>query len=148
MIDVASDLFRVVNSLFVKYPGSTDTQPAIETPETAAAGSQIATNCIYGFTDTVLAYDGGAAAPTATGTITDDPLLDASYRLGAGSPCINAGTLLADVVLKDFYGKDIDDTPDIGAMQVYAARSAIASRSAITRSAITRSAHGKRAVYG
>jgi hypothetical protein len=29
---------------------------------------------------------------TGTGSITNDPLLDANYRLSAGSPCINTGT--------------------------------------------------------
>lgn len=98
-------------------------------------------NCIFANATTGgMTYDGTH--------ITSDPLLDASYRLGAASPCLNAGTMIDGVVLKDFYGKDIVASPDIGAMQVYAARSAIASRSAITRSSITRNQSGDRAPYG
>lgn len=62
----------------------------------------------------------------STNTLSTDPLLDASYRLytlKAGSPCIDAGTLVSGVVLKDYEGKDIiKATPDIGAQQVYTAR--------------------------
>lgn len=155
-IDLTSDDYTIANNIFTKYPGSSDAQPAIETPESAAGGSSIANNLIYGFDAMVQNYLGGAASPTPTGTLTDDPLLDASYRpipesspgAGDGSPCLEAGTRIADVVLKDFYGKDITKTPDIGAVQVYPARAASAARGVITRSASTRTASGRRAAYG
>lgn len=65
-------------------------------------------------------------------------LLDASFRPGAGSPALAAGTSIADVVLKDFYGKEITGTPSIGAIQVYPARTAATSRTAATRTTATR----------
>jgi parallel beta-helix repeat protein len=81
----------------------------------ASTGNAGVTNAIYGF---------GTAATNAslTGTVTTDPLLDSSFLPKASSPCINAGTLIDGTVLKDFYGKDITASPDIGAVQVYTAR--------------------------
>jgi hypothetical protein len=62
----------------------------------------------------------------------DDPLLDSSYRPSSSSPCIDAGTQVAGVVLRDYYGKEITGTPDIGAVQRYAARSASTARTEST----------------
>jgi len=78
-----------------------------------------------------------------------DPLLDASYRPSSSSPCIDAGTQVAGVVLRDFYGKEINGTPDIGAVQRYAARNDSAARgTSAARSAVTRNTSNDRAPYG
>lgn len=135
----------VANNLFVAASGASSLY-AITTP-TSGTGS-IANNLAYGFAGLAINSSGGAASPTPTGTGTSNPLLDDSYRPRAGSPCLEAGTRIADVVLKDFYGKDITKTPDIGAVQVYPARAASAARGVITRSASTRTASGRRAAYG
>lgn len=84
--------------------------------QTAVAWSVEDYNIFYGFTSGTSNHTLGANSSTA------DPLLDASYRPMAGSPCLAAGTRVSGVRLRDFYGKEIDDVPDIGAVQRYAAR--------------------------
>jgi hypothetical protein len=88
-------------------------------------------NCFYGNTTDKSSLGGGAVSLGAQ-SITSDPLLDASYRPSSSSPCVDAGTQVAGVVLRDFYGKEINGTPDIGAVQRYAARSASTARTEST----------------
>lgn len=124
--------FRISNNIFHRFAGSARSDPAIETPVSTTGPAEISYNCVSGFATPVAAYTGAASSPVATNTITADPLLDASYRPMAGSPCIGAGTGVSGVRLVDFYGKEIDRVPDIGAMQVYAARTAAAARTQAT----------------
>lgn len=93
-----------------------------------------------------LALYAAATSQEANG-IDDDPDLNSGYAPQAAA-LSGAGTRIADIVLKDFYGKDIDKTPDIGAIQIWPARSAIASRSTMSRDAATRDRSGNRAAYG
>jgi len=102
-------------------------------------------NCVYQNT-------GGAKENVSTSGangITVDPVLNEEFVPSASSPCVNAGTLVDGVVLKDYYGKDITVSPDIGAVQRYAARNASTARGAsAARSAVTRNAVSDRAAYG
>lgn len=106
-------------------------------------------NYVYGATYFALNESFAQRTP-GTGSSTNDPLLDANYRPTADSPCIAAGTRIADVVLKDFYGKDITDVPDIGAIQAYAARTDTTRTASSARTAsTTRSTlHNGRAIPG
>jgi parallel beta-helix repeat protein len=88
-------------------------------------------SCLYGNAENVSAGS-GQSLTVGTNNVTDDPLLDASYRPSSSSPCVDAGTQVAGVVLRDFYGKEINGTPDIGAVQRYAARSASTARTEST----------------
>ena len=54
----------------------------------SASGSTSESDCIYGFSTATQNI-------TATSTITSDPLLDASWRLKTGSPCIGVGARAA-----------------------------------------------------
>lgn len=77
--------------------------------------------------------------------VTVDPQIDGNYAPATAQ----AGTRIADVVLRDFYGKEIVDVPDIGAIQVYAARSVSAARgTSAARAAVTRNPVTDRAPYG
>ena len=134
-----STTFTASNNLLSKASGSAT--HGIHLSLASATGSTGATNLIFGF-GTV------SVNITLSGTVEADPLLDAGYRPSASSPCVDAGTQIAGVVLKDYYGKEINGAVTIGAFQRYAARSAIASRSAIARSSITRSEAPTRAPYG
>lgn len=97
----------------------------------SVSGTAAKTNCVYGFTT-------AASGITPTGTISTNPLLGNGCYLGAGSPCIGAGTVT--VQLSDFNGKEFNNPPDIGAIGVRSART-IASRSVATRTAATRTAY-------
>ena len=63
------------------------------------------------------------AAHSSTGNLQVDPLLDASYRPMAGSPCIGAGVYIPGA--RDFSGRKLKRTPDIGARQYYASRGVV-----------------------
>lgn len=134
-IDLVSDDYTIVNNLFTKYTGSSDTQPAIETPASAAAGSAIANNLIYGFDATIESYLGGAASPTPTGTLTDNPLLDDNYRPMAGSPCIGAGIYIKGA--RHMGGLRLRSPADIGAYRYSPDLSTHANRSVATSRQIT-----------
>ena len=116
--DLACDLR---NNLFTKHPDA-PANPAIEVG-TSATGT-IANNAAYGFSTLVETYQGAASPITATGTVTSDPLLDSSYRPTANSPCIGAGTYLANA--RHFGGKRMSPvSPVIGAHGYYAARDVV-----------------------
>lgn len=67
--------------------------------------------------------------------IQDDPLLDASYRPMAGSPCIGAGVYVPGA--KYFNGVDIGQNPDIGARRYVAHRTGVAvSRTGVASSRV------------
>ena len=77
-------------------------------------------NCIFNNTTSGgMTYDGTH--------VTDDPLLDASYRPRAGSPVIGAGTYIPGA--KHFGGVPMNaGAPDIGAHRYFEAREIAASR--------------------
>ncbi|WP_327091499.1 right-handed parallel beta-helix repeat-containing protein [Nonomuraea sp. NBC_01738] len=61
----------------------------------------------------------GVAAPAgATGTVTGDPLLDAAYKLGAGSPALGRGRAIEANGGRDYFGNPVTCTPDIGMHQL------------------------------
>lgn len=64
-------------------------------------------------------------------SITSNPLIDASYRLTAASPCRGAGTYIAGT--RDFSGRKLKRVPDIGARQYYPSNGIITpARSAVS----------------
>ncbi len=79
-------------------------------------------NCFYGNTTNKSTLGGGAVSLGAQ-SITSDPLLDASYRIGTDSPCYGAGTYIAGA--RDFSGRKLKRSPDIGAHQYYAPHGAV-----------------------
>lgn len=99
-------------------------------------------NCFYDNATNKSSLGGGAVSLGAQ-SITTNPLLDANYRIGPTSPCYGTGTYIAGV--RDFSGRKLKRTPDIGAKQYYAPRtvaSSLRSERASLRSAVsnTRSA--------
>lgn len=84
---------------------------------TATAWSAEDYNCFYGFAS------GASNHTLGANSITSNPLLDDSYRLQAGSPCLNAGTYISGA--RDFAGRKLKRTPDIGARQYYAERGSV-----------------------
>lgn len=107
------------NSLFTLHPSAA--AGAAVMVGTGASGT-IANNAHSGgFSAMAQTYLGGASPISPTGTVTDDPLLDESYRLTEGSPCIGAGQYLPGV--KHFGGASMNPaSPDIGAHRYFAAR--------------------------
>lgn len=94
-----------------------------------ASGTVATHNCAYGVTTE-------ASGVTPSSSVTTDPLLDVSYRIPLTSPCYEAGTYIAGV--RDFSGRKLRRTPDIGARQFLATRSAVSpvrSAKAVARSA-------------
>jgi hypothetical protein len=73
-------------------------------------------NCFYGNGTNKNSLGGGAISRGAQ-SITSDPLLDASYRLLAASPCRGAGTYIAGV--RHYGGKRLRSVPDIGAYRYF-----------------------------
>lgn len=76
-------------------------------------------NAIYDRSSQVTVSAANAGAEYES-NISSAPLLDASYRLGTDSPCYGAGTYIAGA--RDFSGRKLKRTPDIGAKQYYAER--------------------------
>lgn len=76
-------------------------------------GASESHNCIYGAATSV---QGGAAATT----IVSDPQLNSDFSLKGWSRAVGAGLSMAG--LRDHYGRAILGTPDMGAIQYYAAR--------------------------
>lgn len=82
-----------------------------------ASGCVAANNAIAGVSDAVL-------NGTETNTVSGDPLLDASYRPTAASPCIGAGVYIPGA--RHYGGKRMSPVaPDIGAHRYFAARSTV-----------------------
>lgn len=88
------------------------TSYGIDFPSTTT-GCEAAYNAISGYSDAV-------RNGTESNTVTDDPLLDASYRPRAGSPCIGAGVYIPGA--RHMGGKRLASTPDIGAYAYQAER--------------------------
>lgn len=111
--------FAVANNVFTAHPDASSTY-AIHTPTTYTTGL-VANNLAYGFTGVAQLFGGGTAAPTPTGSLTTDPMLDLSFRPREGSPCIGAGTSVSGARHMD--GKRLRATPDIGAYRYVQQRS-------------------------
>ena len=80
-----------------------------------ASGCEATYNAIRGYSDAV-------RNGTESNTVTDDPLLDSSYRPAAASPCIDAGTYIPGA--RHYGGKRMSVVdPTIGAHGYWAARS-------------------------
>lgn len=109
------------NNLFTMYSGATP--GAVIMVGTGASGT-IANNAHSGgFSAMAQTYLGGASPISPTGTVTDDPLVDESYRVTEGSPCIGAGQYLPGV--KHFGGASMNPaSPDIGAFRYFKPRAA------------------------
>lgn len=88
--------------------------------QTAVAWSAENYNCFYGFASGTSNHTLGAQSSTT------NPLLDASYRLTAASPCRGAGTYIAGA--RHFGGKALRGNPDIGAHRYFDARQLAAAR--------------------
>lgn len=128
--------FTSANNLLIKLGNAT---VGIGLSAGSASGSTSTKDCIFG-------YSTATQNITATNTVTNDPLLDANYRPTSASPCLAAGTRVSGVRLRDFYGKEIDDVPDIGAVQRYADRTQVVTRTpVVARTAASRTNADKRA---
>lgn len=120
----------IKNNLFTKSASAA--AGAVIMLGTGASGA-IANNAHSGgFSAIAQTYLGGASPITATGTVTDDPLLTANYRLTADSPCVGAGQYIAGA--KHFGGASMNPaSPDIGAFRYFAPRGAATDRTVATR---------------
>lgn len=87
---------------------------------TATSWSNEDYNFFYGFASGTNNHTLGANSST------DDPLLDSSYRLLPGSPCIGAGVYIRGA--RHFGGKRLSSPADIGAHKYFGDRSTTSSR--------------------
>jgi len=123
--DETADVTQVINCIFANnvVGNGDDVLGSRDGSFTIAA-----TNCLF-FGNTL--QNGNAADNTQrpaeeTGSVTDDPLLDAEYVPGAGSPAIDAGLDLATIgitLMTDYNGaaRPQGAAYDIGAFEVVAA---------------------------
>jgi len=151
ILDAAYGMYQSSSTTGAKFLGNTIVRATIAgiyapTDTTLAAYNNILLECLVGLakvgdaTENYNAYFGngtdqsnlGGSAAWGANNVTTDPLLDASYRPSSSSTCVDNGTQVAGVVLRDFYGKEINGTPDIGAVQRYAARTASTARTEST----------------